>query len=73
MIEAASPQARAAGNYKGGFGFHPMTSWCSNTGDAMMGRPGNAARSPQPITSRSLTRRSPKSLPSAKSNAAGET
>ena len=29
---------------KGGFGFHPLTSWCSNIGDALavMQRPGNA-------------------------------
>jgi hypothetical protein len=44
LIEAASPKARAAGTYKGGFGFHPLTSWCSNIGDALavMQRPGNA-------------------------------
>lgn len=44
LIEAASPKARAAGTYKGGFGFHPLTSWCSNVGDALavMQRPGNA-------------------------------
>jgi len=44
LIEAASPKARAAGNYKGGFGFHPLTSWCTNIGDALAvtGRPGNA-------------------------------
>lgn len=44
LIEAASPKARAAGHYKGGFGFHPLTSWCSNIGDALavMQRPGNA-------------------------------
>ena len=44
LIEAASPKARAAGTYKGGFGFHPLTGWCSNIGDALavMQRPGNA-------------------------------
>jgi hypothetical protein len=44
LIEAASAKAGAAGNYKGGFGFHPLTSWCSNVGDALavMQRPGNA-------------------------------
>jgi Transposase DDE domain group 1 len=44
LIEAASPKARAAGHYKGGFGFHPMTAWCTNVGDALavMLRPGNA-------------------------------
>lgn len=44
VIEAASPKAQAAGHYKGGFGFHPLTGWCSNIGDALavMQRPGNA-------------------------------
>ncbi len=38
VIEAASPKAQ------GGFGSHPLTSWCSNIGDALavMQRPGNA-------------------------------
>ena len=44
LIEAASPKNGAAGNYKGGFGFHPLTASCSNVGDslAVMLRPGNA-------------------------------
>ncbi|MGH3547549.1 MAG: transposase [Pseudonocardiaceae bacterium] len=44
LIEAASPKARAAGHYKGGYDFHPLGSWCTNTGEAMavMLRPGNA-------------------------------
>ena len=44
VIEAASPKAQAAGTYKGGFGFHPLTGWCTNVGDAVAvtGRPGNA-------------------------------
>ncbi|MGH3888786.1 MAG: transposase [Pseudonocardiaceae bacterium] len=44
LIEAASPKAQAAGRYKGGFGFHPLTSWSTNIGDALavMQRPGNA-------------------------------
>ena len=44
VIEAASPKAQAAGHYKGGFGFHPLTGWCTNIGDALavMQRPGNA-------------------------------
>ncbi|MGH3751462.1 MAG: hypothetical protein ACRDRP_02000 [Pseudonocardiaceae bacterium] len=44
LIEAASPKAQAAGTYKGGFGFHPLTSWCTSIGDALavMCRPGNA-------------------------------
>jgi Transposase DDE domain group 1 len=44
LIEAASPKAQAAGHYQGGFGFHPLTSWCTNMGDALavMCRLGNA-------------------------------
>ena len=44
LIEAESNKAGAAGNYKGGYGFHPMTAWCTNVGDnlAVMLRPGNA-------------------------------
>lgn len=44
LIEAASPKAQAAGNDKGGFGFHPLTGWCTNIGDAVavMQRPGSA-------------------------------
>jgi hypothetical protein len=44
LIEADSTKNGAAGNYKGGFGFHPLTAWCSNVGDslAVMLRPGNA-------------------------------
>ncbi|MGH3847018.1 MAG: IS1380 family transposase [Pseudonocardiaceae bacterium] len=44
LVEAASPKAQAAGTYKQGFGFHPLTAWCSNIGDslAVMLRPGNA-------------------------------
>jgi Transposase DDE domain group 1 len=44
LIGAASNKEGAAGTYKGGFGFHPMTAWCTNVGDnlAVMLRPGNA-------------------------------
>ncbi|MGH4000680.1 MAG: transposase, partial [Pseudonocardiaceae bacterium] len=44
LVEAASSKDRAAGTYKQGFGFHPLTAWCSNIGDslAVMLRPGNA-------------------------------
>lgn len=44
LIEAASPQAQAAGTYQQGFGFHPLTAWCTTIGDslAVMLRPGNA-------------------------------
>jgi hypothetical protein len=44
LVEAASPKAQAAGTYKQGFGFHPLTAWCTNVGDSLvvMLRPGNA-------------------------------
>lgn len=43
IIAAASGKEGAEPNYKG-FGFHPMTAWCSNTGEnlAMMPREGSA-------------------------------
>lgn len=44
LLDAASTKAGAAGTYKGGFGFFPLSAWCSNIGDnlAMLLRPGNA-------------------------------
>ena len=47
LLEAASGKAEAAGHFKGGFGFHPIGAWCSNTGDplAVKLRPGNAGSS----------------------------
>jgi Transposase DDE domain group 1 len=44
LIEAESNKSGAAGTYKGGYGFHPLTAWCTNVGDslAVMLRPGNA-------------------------------
>ena len=44
LIGAESTKVGAAGNFKGGYGFHPMTAWCTNVGDnlAVMLRPGNA-------------------------------
>jgi hypothetical protein len=43
LIDAASQKDGASGHRKG-FGFHPLTAWCSNIGDALavMLRPGNA-------------------------------
>lgn len=43
VIQAASDKAGAEANYKG-YGFHPLTGWCSNVGDALavMLRPGSA-------------------------------
>jgi hypothetical protein len=43
VIHAASGKDGAEPNFKG-YGFHPLTAWCSNIGDnlAMMLRPGSA-------------------------------
>jgi hypothetical protein len=43
VIHAASGKDGAEPNFKG-FGFHPLTAWCSNVGDnlAVMLRPGSA-------------------------------
>lgn len=43
VIQAASGKEGAEANYKG-FGFHPLTAWCSNTGEnlAVMNRVGSA-------------------------------
>jgi hypothetical protein len=53
LAGAASAKAQAAGTYKMGFGFHPLTAWCTNVGDslAVMLRPGNAGSftAPDPI------------------------
>ena len=44
LIEAHSSKDKAAGHFKGGYGFHPLSAWCQNVGDnlAIMLRPGNA-------------------------------
>jgi hypothetical protein len=44
LIEADSSKEGAKGHYEGGFGFHPVSAWCTNVGDslAVMLRPGNA-------------------------------
>ena len=43
VVHAASAKDGAEPNFKG-FGFHPLTAWCSNVGDnlAVMLRPGSA-------------------------------
>jgi hypothetical protein len=43
VIQAASDKDGAEANFKG-YGFHPLTAWCSNVGDALaaMLRPGSA-------------------------------
>ena len=44
LITAHSEKERAAGNYKGGFGFHPLQAYLDETREALGGllRPGNA-------------------------------
>jgi len=44
LITAHSEKERAAGNYKGGYGFHPLMSYADGTREALSGllRPGNA-------------------------------
>lgn len=44
LVTAYSDKQQAAGNFKGGYGFHPLTAWCDNTGEllAVIARAGNA-------------------------------
>ncbi len=45
IIEAATmKEPTVTGHYKKGIGWHPLTAWCSNTGDhlVVLQRPGNA-------------------------------
>jgi len=44
LIASRSEKEGAAGNFKGGFGFHPMLAYADETGEALAGelRPGNA-------------------------------
>src|SRR5271168_303591 len=44
LITAHSEKERAAGNYKGGYGFHPLAAYADETREALGGllRPGNA-------------------------------
>lgn len=44
LIGAHSKKQGAAGTFKGGFGFHPLGSWCQNTAESLVMklRPGNA-------------------------------
>ena len=45
LLLAHSEKQGAAGNYKGGFGFHPLLCYLAETGEPLAGilRPGNAA------------------------------
>jgi hypothetical protein len=44
LVTAHSEKEGAAGNFKGGFGFHPIMAYCDETDEALAGllRPGNA-------------------------------
>jgi hypothetical protein len=44
LVSAHSDKERAAGNYKHGYGFHPLGCWLDETGEALAAilRPGNA-------------------------------
>ena len=44
LITAHSEKEKAAGNYKGGYGFHPLQVYLDETREALGGllRPGNA-------------------------------
>jgi len=44
LLTSHSEKDQAAGNYKGGFGFHPLMAYLSETGEPLAGllRPGNA-------------------------------
>ncbi len=44
LLTCHSDKEGAAGNFKGGYGFHPMLAYCDETREALAGvlRPGNA-------------------------------
>ena len=44
LVTAHSDKQGTAGNFKGGFGYHPIGAWLDNTGEALAAilRPGNA-------------------------------
>ena len=44
LVTAHSDKESAAANFKGGYGFHPLTAWLDNTGEGLAAilRPGNA-------------------------------
>ena len=57
LVTAHSEKEGAAGNFKGGFGFHPIGAWLDNTGEAL---PRSCAQvtpaaTPPPTTSPSWT------------------
>ena len=44
LVSAHSEKEGTAGNFKGGFGYHPILAFLDNTGEALAAllRPGNA-------------------------------
>jgi len=44
LVTSYSDKESAAATFKGGYGFHPLTAWCDNTGEALatLLRPGNS-------------------------------
>jgi hypothetical protein len=44
LLTCHSDKQGAAGNFEGGYGFHPMLAYCDETSEALAGmlRPGNA-------------------------------
>lgn len=44
LVNSYSDKQLATGNFQGGYGFHPLTSWCDNTGEslAIIARTGSA-------------------------------
>ena len=63
LITAHSEKERAAGKFKGGYGFAPMLAYGDETGEALAGqlRPGTPGRTTPPTRSRSPSRRSGRS------------
>jgi hypothetical protein len=53
LLSVHSEKEGATGNYKGGFGFHPLLCYLAETGEPLAGilRPGNAASNCRPQTS----------------------
>ncbi|WP_219070976.1 transposase, partial [Candidatus Mycobacterium methanotrophicum] len=35
LIDSHSDKQKAAGTFKGGYGFHPLMAWCDNTGELL--------------------------------------
>ncbi len=66
LVGSHSEKEGAAGNFMGGYGFHPMLAYADETSEALAGelRPGNAgANTAWPTRSRSLSRRLGRSPP----------